>query len=81
MEFINTSVEELQEGRDKIGRREGIVIEKGVVLTDDYLEKNQKLFERYCQMFSAYPDIFLDVIKQENDSFWGAKSSQVHICV
>ena len=57
MEFINTSVEEMQEGRDKIGRREGIVIEKGVVLTDDYLEKNQKLFERYCQTFSAYPDV------------------------
>ena len=57
MEFINTSVEELQEGRDKIGRREGIVIEKGVVLTDEYLEKNQKLCERYCQMFSAYPDV------------------------
>ena len=57
MEFINTSVEELQEGCDKIGRREGIVIEKGVVLTDDYLEKNQKLVERYCQTFSAYPDV------------------------
>lgn len=69
MEFINTTLEELKEGQDKIGKREDVIIEKGVVLTEDYLEQNQDLFSKYAQMFSAYPDIFLDTISSESDSF------------
>ena len=52
-----------------VGMREGTEIEKGVVLTEDYLTKN---FDHLCEMFSifsAYPDVFLDLIKPSDDDF------------
>ena len=52
-----------------VGMREGTEIEKGVVLTEDYLIKN---YDHLCEMFSifsAYPDIFLDLIKPVDDDF------------
>ena len=45
--------------------REGIPIEKGVVLTEPFLEKNRALFEQYATFFTAYPDLFLDLIAPE----------------
>lgn len=45
--------------------REGIPIEKGVVLTEPFLEKNRTLFEQYATFFTAYPDLFLDLIAPE----------------
>ena len=51
------------------GQREGIEIEKGAVLTVPYLEKNEALFRKYCQFFSAYPDVFLDIIKPSSSHF------------
>ena len=44
------------------GFREDIEIEKGAVLTAPYLEENEELFRQYANFFSAYPDIFLDLI-------------------
>jgi hypothetical protein len=52
-----------------VGMRAGTEIEKGVVLTEDYLTKN---FDHLCEMFSifsAYPDVFLDLIKPSDDDF------------
>ena len=42
--------------------REGIPVEKGVVITEDFLVKNEELFQRYNQYFMLYPDLFLDTI-------------------
>jgi hypothetical protein len=52
-----------------VGMRAGTEIEKGVVLTEDYLVKN---YDNLCELFSifsAYPDIFLDLIKPSDDDF------------
>lgn len=49
--------------------REGIEVEKGVILTESYLEEHEELFRQYCEFFTAYPDIFLDIIKPQDSNF------------
>ncbi len=51
------------------GQREGIEIDKGAVLTTPYLEAYEDLFRKYCEFFTAYPDLFLDMIKPESSNF------------
>ena len=67
MDFLSADLEKIEEAESKIGRRENIPLEKGVVLTDSYLEEHRELFEKYCNYFSVYPDVFLDLIKPENE--------------
>lgn len=65
MEFIKTKTDDL--GQEEIGKREDIVIEKGTVLTEHYLESIQPLLEKYMNYFTAYPDCLLDIIKPQNE--------------
>lgn len=51
------------------GMREGIEIEKGAILTEQYLIEHEELFRQYADFFTAYPDIFLDIIKPEGSNF------------
>ena len=51
------------------GMREGIEIEKGGILTEQYLIEHEELFRQYADFFTAYPDIFLDLIKPEDSNF------------
>lgn len=51
------------------GTREGIEIEKGAILTEQYLIEHEELFREYANFFTAYPDIFLDIIKPEGSNF------------
>lgn len=37
--------------------RDGIPIEKGVVLTEKYLEQHEDLFRQYSRYFMLYPDL------------------------
>lgn len=37
--------------------RNGIEVEKGVVLTTQRIEANRKLYEYYANLFTAYPDL------------------------
>lgn len=46
----------------QVYKRENIPLEKGVVLTEQYLTSIQDLLEKYMNFFTAYPDIFLDLI-------------------
>lgn len=48
------------------GMKEGIPIEKGVVVTEEFMIKNEALMRRYLEYFCAYPDLFLDIIKSED---------------
>lgn len=54
--------------QDKI-YHDGIELEKGVVVTPYFLEKNQDFLNECFQIFAAYPDIFLDLIKPQNSNF------------
>ena len=48
---------------------EGIELEKGVVITPYFLEKNQDFLQDCFQIFSAYPDVFLDMITPQDSNF------------
>ena len=54
--------------QDKIYHN-GIELEKGVVITPYFLEKNQDFFQECFQIFSVYPDVFLDLITPVNSNF------------
>lgn len=45
--------------------RDGIAVQKGVVITNDFLEKNQSLFEKWNNYFLLYPDQFLEITKSK----------------
>ena len=55
--------ERLVDSNIKIGERNGTIIEKGVILNENYLEKNMEKIGNVMSIFSAYPDIYLDIIK------------------
>ena len=73
MRTINEIVKEkesLFSDRDVLrGLREGIEIEKGVVLTEDYLVEHFDDISKLMTEFSAYPDIYLDVISPSDSNF------------
>lgn len=52
----------------KKGYREGVEIEKGIVLNEAYLEDNEKNLGDMFSIFTAYPDVFLDLITPENET-------------
>ena len=54
--------------QDKIYHN-GIELEKGVVITPTFLDRNQDLMMDCIQIFTAYPDIFLDLITPVNSNF------------
>lgn len=61
--------ERLIDSNIKIGQRDGTIIEKGVILNENYLEVNLEKIGNVMSIFSAYPDIYLDVIKPQDSSF------------
>ena len=50
--------------------RDGLPIEKGVVLTKDYLDKNASLLQEYLNHWLLYPDIYLDTIQSSEDKYF-----------
>ena len=61
--------ERLVDSNIKIGQREGTIIEKGVILNENYLEENMEKIGDVMSIFSAYPDVYLDLIKPQDSSF------------
>ena len=53
---------------DEVILRDGIPIEKGVVLTREYLDANEELFTRYLDLWLRYPDLLLDMIQDVEDA-------------
>lgn len=51
------------------GVRDGIEIEKGVVLNEDYLKEHFNEIGDMFSIFTAYPDIYLDLIKPQDSNF------------
>lgn len=50
-------------------QRDGIDLDKGVILTHDYLAENEETFRKWANFFTAYPDLFLDLIKPADSNF------------
>ena len=49
--------------------RDGVELEKGVAITQEFLERNEELLLDCWQIYSAYPDIYLDTIIPKNSNF------------
>ena len=48
--------------------KNGIAIEKGIVLTRDFLNANQELATSYLNLWLLYPDLMLDAIQDSADA-------------
>ena len=68
IKLFDPSVSTFTSARERL-YRDGIELEKGVVITNDWLERNRDLLEKSFQLFTVYPDILLDLIKPTNSSF------------
>lgn len=64
---INKTVRAAQDTQEAL--RNGVILEKSVMLTKEKLEKNRKLIERYVAMWTVYPDLYLDFIKPLESTF------------
>ena len=53
----------------KKGERYGTEFEKGVVLTEEYLEEHFEEVSNAIGLFCAYPDIFIDIITPSDSGF------------
>ena len=49
--------------------REGIELEKGAVITNEYLDRHYDELCKWINYFTAYPDIYLDIIKPADSEF------------
>lgn len=70
-EKILTGKEKLEDSAllVKQGQRDGIKIDKGVVINEDFLNKNFDFLSDILSIWTAYPDIYLDLIKPEDSNF------------
>ena len=51
------------------GIKEGVILEKGVKLNEDYLNENFKAVGDLLDYFIDYPDLFIDMITPEDTGF------------
>ena len=49
--------------------RDGIELEKGVVITEDWLVRNEMLLKDCWELYTVYPDIYLDMIRPVESNF------------
>ena len=49
--------------------KDGTEIEKGAVLTEDFLEENEEQLRKVIDYFTAYPDCFIDLITPSYSNF------------
>ena len=66
---VRPPAEKLVDSNIKVGKREGTTIDKGVILNETYLQDNKENIGDVMSVFTAYPDIYLDLIKPQDSSF------------
>ena len=49
--------------------RDGVEVEKGVVLTEEYLKVHEEDLREIMDLYTAYPDIYLDTIEPADSTF------------
>lgn len=69
--IILSHKQELVNNADFVERaeREGIELEKGAVITNEYLERHYDELCKWVNLFTAYPDYYLDIIKPADSEF------------
>ena len=53
---------------EELQYRDGIPVEKGVILTKQFLDDNKELFTKYLNFWILYPDLLLDTIQPVDDA-------------
>lgn len=48
--------------------RDGVELEKGVQLTKERIEQHRQLYEKYCNFFSVYGDLYIDLITPKDSN-------------
>ena len=49
--------------------REGIELEKGAAITNEYLNRHYDELCKWVNLFTAYPDYYLDIIRPADSEF------------
>ena len=49
--------------------RDGIELDKGVMLSEERIIEHEELYQKYCQFFTAYPGLFIDLITPVDSNF------------
>ena len=49
--------------------RDGIPLENGAVITERRINRNRSLYERYCNLWSVYPDLYISLITPTTSKF------------
>lgn len=49
--------------------KNGVELEKGAIITEKRILKMRTLYETFCEFWSVYPDLFLDLIKRSDSHF------------
>lgn len=65
--LLNTK--KVLENEATIGEKNGVPIEKGVILNEDYLRENRDNIGNMMAYFSAYPDQFLSMVTPKDENF------------
>lgn len=65
--IIRPPAEKLVDSNIKIGQRDGTDISKGIILNENYLEANFNSIGNIISIFTAYPDLYLDLIAPQNN--------------
>lgn len=63
----NLITHKIDDSNISIAKKDGIILEKGIVLTEDYLKTIEDKLKDITDIFISYPDIFLDIITPEED--------------
>ena len=66
---VGLVIDKLADSNIKVGMRDSIQIDKGVILNEAYLEEHFKEIGEVMSIFTAYPDIYLDTICPADSSF------------
>ena len=48
--------------------RDGIELEKGAIITESFLEKNENFLAEQLDLWTVYPDTYLDTIKPKSQN-------------
>lgn len=56
-------------GKGETFYRDGVPLEKGAVLTERRIKKHLQLYQQYMELFMAYPDMYLELIKPVGSKF------------
>ena len=49
--------------------RDGIILEKGAVISAKRIDKNIDIYKKYCELWSVYPDLYIKLITPTTSKF------------